>query len=157
LCWALEHKNREDSLKGFIKVLPILLLLFTAQVYADANSKYANAKKLYELTKVTNDQAVVDHFVNLIVNSSPELLEKESVIREFIFNFVTSKEYTDGKVQIYVDVYTDAELAAAVKLFSNPIYEKIKLQQAEVMRLGSEHTMNLYMQKIPELQVKLGL
>ena len=139
-------------MKYTAKIIGILLILSVNNAVSAETEKHNDAKQLYELTKITNDQAVIAHFVNSAIKGTPSLSSKKEIITDFMRDFVKSDEYTEGKIKIYMDLYTDKELKEALKLFKNPIYKKLKEKQAEVFRRGAEHTKALYKKKIPELQ-----
>jgi hypothetical protein len=150
------------------KLIVVLLLVGIGgtAVLADEASHRATA---LELLEVTNTRKMLDQVMTSIegmmgqqfasLDLPPEGKEAaEKVQKEMMAwfsEFFVWEQMQGLYVDIYMDVFTEAELQELIEFYQSPLGQKLLTKMPELMQQSMQKTQAMLQQKMPEFQQRL--
>lgn len=96
----------------------VALLLITIPGFAE-DSKHLNLAKKFDSVSGSRDKAALAAaFVPELTRVDPKLAPYKKELIEFITKIMESKEYREGKAQIYMEIFSESELEKLIKATS---------------------------------------
>ncbi len=139
-----------------MKYVAFILIFFSALAFANDSKHYELAKQFDELSGAQDKTKLVDSILPNLVINMPELKGNENIIREHLISILSSQEYQDGKINVYMSIYNEKQLESLIELVKSPAFKLLQDHRYE-MNIGFIKNMNEIIQRrMPELEAKVA-
>jgi hypothetical protein len=134
-----------------MKYLAFICFLFVAFSASADDRHYQLAMEFESLSSSKNKSALVNSIVQPLIKYKPELTKYKEELRERILNLLNSKKYREGKIKVYIDLFTESELEKLITMVQSPTYKLLLDRQHEMNKRLGENAMKLYIAESKKL------
>lgn len=141
-------------------ILIICLTIFCTVVYAKDKEHFELATKFELLSSAQNKNKLVQQIFPVLKKSLgltdiKSHQKYDEIIERYLVDILQSKEYEEGKVNVYMKIYSKEELKKLIKLVSTPEYQLLQEKRVAIST-GLIQNMNGILQKtLPSLDEKI--
>ncbi len=133
----------------------IVWLSLSTLAHADSVSHQRAAEEFYAVAVAEDPSALAELVAGMIAELQPHLKQHQAILQDFTMELVSSKDYVDGQIRVYAELFTEEELRALTELFGTPTLKKYRSLRIHLVRRSSEEAIASVKESLPALVRRL--
>ena len=133
-----------------------LILAFPTVSHAGSDSHRQAVTRLFELTHMQRlIEESVDGAIDLQIAQNPALAKHREALRAFLDKYIGWQALRDDLTAMYLQAFTEAELAEMNAFYSSPTGQKVLQRLPELVQQRNQLAMQRLQQHIDELRQEI--